>query len=303
MNTRNYDYWRAVLAGERPPVHEDQPQLGYYRTKGGKGRMPEPVAIFEQDDELVALRGDSAVDAGEIWTWVCQNAITYETYQAVAERGEPWPDMDQAVASQVGHNNPPADASATIQEQIEAAKAGIVDYAKITDDEMSAKAQSLRSRLLELKGQAEKAHKAEKEPHLKAGRDVDAKWLPAAKDAGDAAGKIRSAMDAWENEKLRVEGERLRKLAAEQRKAEEAGRPAPAPVAPVEPPAPIKGAYGRAASVRTVKIATVVDQDALYALLRDNAEVKALLAKLAQKAVDAGATPAGVTVEEVRKVA
>ena len=306
MNTRTWDYWRATLAGKPQPIHEDQPQIGYYRTKGGKGRHPEPVAIYEADGELVALRGAAPADPFEVWTWVCQNPISYEVYQAVAERGEPWPDMDQTVAAQIGNNNPPTDEAELIREQIEAASAGVKEYAKITDDETAAKAQSLRSRLLELKGQAEKAHKAEKEPHLKAGREVDGKWLPVAKDAAGAADKIRAALTAYENEKLRIERERQAAIQEAARKAQEAGRvaPAPEPAPAPAPSAPIKGAYGRAASVRVVKLATVVDQDALYVALRDNAEVRELLAKLAQKVVDnTGITPPGVSIEEVRKVA
>lgn len=304
MSTRTWDYWRAVMAGEQPPIHEDSPQIGYYRTKGGKGRVPEPVAIYEDGDQLIALRGAAVVDAGEIWTWVCQRPISYETYCAVVS-GAPWPDMDGTVAAQIGHNNAPTDEAELLREQIAAAKAGAADYAKIKDDETAAKAQSLRSRLLELKGQAEKAHEAEKAPHLKAGRDVDAKWLPAAKDAAAVAKAIRDAMDAWENEKLKIERDRQRKAEDEARKATEAGKPAPVSPSPApEPAAPIKGAYGRAAGVRTIKVATVVDQDALYVKLRDNREVKDLFAKLAQKVVDAGATEVpGVRIDDARKVA
>jgi hypothetical protein len=305
MNTRTWDYWRATLAGQAQPIHEDQPQIGYYRTKGGKGRQPEPVAIYEHDGALVALRGATAVDPFDVWTWVCTNPISYETYQAVAQRGEPWPGMDQTVAAQIGDNNPPTDEAELLREQIEAASKGVTEYAKIADDETAAKAQSLRSRLLELKGQAEKAHKAEKEPHLSAGRAVDKKWLPVAKQAEDAAGRIRAALSGYETEKLRIERERQQREAEEARKLAEAGKPI-APPEPTTPPAasPIRGAYGRAASVRVVKVATVVDQDKLYLALRDNPDLVSLLQKLAQRVVDnTGVTPPGVEVTEQRKVA
>jgi len=297
-------YWQAVLSGKEMPIHEGQPQIGYYRTKGGKGRMPEPVAIFEHEGAIVALKSNNPVDASEIWTWVCTSPISYETYVAVAERGEKWPDLDEAVAAQIGHNNSPLDEAEALREQIESAKAGAAEYAKIRDDEMAARAQSLRARLLELKALVEKGHKIAKEPHLKAGREVDAKWLPVAREAEAGAKTIRTAMDAFENDKLRAERERQMTAQAAARQAQEAGRPVPVPP-PVEtaPAAPIKGAYGKAASVRTIKVATVTDQDALYIALRDNPDVKALLQKLAQKVVDAGATPPGVTIEDQRKVA
>lgn len=297
-------YWQAVMAGKEMPVHEGQPQIGYYRTKGGKGRVPEPVAIFEHEGAIVALKSNNPVDANEVWTWVCTSPISYETYCAVAERGEKWPDLDEAVAAQIGHNNPPNDEAEMLREQVEAAKAGAAEYTKIHDDEMAARAQSLRARLLELKATIEKAHKAAKEPHLKAGRDVDAKWLPVAREAEGAANGVRTALTAFENEKMRAAREAQQKAEAEARRAAEAGRPVPvAPPVEAAPAAPIKGAYGKAASVRTIKVATVTDQDALYIALRDNPDVKALLQKLAQKVVDAGATPPGVSIDEQRKVA
>ncbi len=36
-----------------------------------------------------------------LWTWCCREPIAYETYVAVAERGEPWPDAVPAI----GHNS------------------------------------------------------------------------------------------------------------------------------------------------------------------------------------------------------
>jgi hypothetical protein len=52
-----------------------------------------------------------------------------------------------------------------------------------------------------------------------------------------------------------------------------------------------------------VKVATVTDQDAAYGYLKANAELTALISKLAQRAVDAGYTVPGTEVTEQRKVA
>ena len=61
----------------------------------------------------------------------------------------------------------------------------------------------------------------------------------------------------------------------------------------------ISGAYGRAASKKLIKKALVVDYAAATAAMVTHPELRALVDKLAQRAVDAGVTVPGVTVEEV----
>lgn len=299
-----YAYWRAALRGEKPEANPDNPQPGFYRMRKGKGGPFVPVAVFYDDKDALWVTPDSA---REKWEYFCDKPISHEVYTAVAERGENWPDIDATVAEQqrqrIGGNNPPEDEAIILQEQIEAAAAAVNAYAKITDDETHRKAQTLRSRLLELSGTADKRREALKRPHLEASKEIDAKWQPLVKMAKSFADSIRTAMEAWENEKLRREREEQRKAEEAARKAAEAGKPAPvAPPPPAAPP-PIKGAAGRAASVKLVRVATVTDQDAVYRYMRDRPEVTGLLANLAQRAVDAGHDVPGVTIEERRKVA
>jgi len=327
----DYAWWNEALRrkaagyGNRDlgPVSDGFPECGFYRLRR-KGETPAAVAIFLVDGEQVAneTRREGARrvdDVNAIWTWVAKDPVPYETYQAFVETGR-WPDMDEAVAEQVenrgiGDNQPP-DEAATLADQIESAKAGIEAYVKIGDDETLAKAQSLRARLNELAGLATKHHKAEKEPHLKAGRDVDAKWLPLAKDAKAAADTVRARMDAYETAKFKREQEERRKAeearaAAERavREAEAAGAPPTAPAPEPQPaPAPaqastIKGGYGRAATVRVVRIARVVDWDAAIAAFRESEALRAIVQNLAQRSVDAGQPVPGVEVDEERRVA
>lgn len=316
-----YAYWRAALRGEKPEANPDNPQDGYYRVRERKGGPLVPVALWFENDQQLCVIGGKLVDettACERWPYFADKPITHEVYTAVAERGENWPDIDPTVADQqrdgIGGNNPPEDEAIILQEQIEAAAAGANAYAKIEDDETLRKAQTLRSRLLELSRTADKRREDLKRPHMEAGKAVDAKWQPLVKLAKSFADGIATAMNAWETEKLRREREEQRKAEEAQRKAEaearaaeEAGRPAPppAPVAPQPPaaPAPIKGAAGRAASVKLVRVATVTDQDAVYRYMRDRPEVVELLAKLAQRATDAGHDVPGVKIDEQRKVA
>jgi hypothetical protein len=315
----NYDYWSNALSGEFGPVHEGDAQPGFYRKRVSRGGAYVPVAIWEQDGKIIALVDGKEADAGEIWSYVCQHPVTEQQYHDRVKSGK-WHDESDAVTASlapppVGHNNPPQDEAEIIKGQIEAAAAGVDGYAEITDDETAAKAQSLRSRLLELSGSADKKREAEKKPHLEAGKTIDAKWQPLVKAAKAAADRIRDALGAHETRKARAAAEAQRKADEARRKQEEeAGAAAPsakigtppAPLPQPESPKPvtaIKGAYGRGASVKVVKIATVKDQDAAYGFLKSHKELTDLIGKLAQRAIDAGYDVPGVEVSEERKVA
>lgn len=326
-----YDYWQNALAGNFGPVHDGDPQPGFYRKRTGKAAGYVPVAIWEQDGRILALVDGKEVDAAEIWSFVCQYPILEEWYRARMV-GQAWPDESAAVTASLkpppsGHNNPPTDEAEILKDQIDAASAGVAEYAEITSDETAAKAQSLRSRLLELSGSADKLREDRKRPHLEAGKEIDGKFMPLVKLAKNGADAIRAALGAHETRKAR-EAERLRREAEEARQkaereraeaeaaartAEAAGQPAPRVPEPVpEPPAPapvpeaatnIRGAYGRAAAVKVVKVAKVVDQDKAYLAMRTHKELVELIAKLAQRAATAGVSVDGVEVTEERAVA
>lgn len=291
-----------------------EPQTGFWR-KRNKGGSDVPVAIWNDGSGMVAKVGQNMAEhADEIWTWCCDWPISEEVYRAVAESGEAWPGSDPVVMEQVagaGHNSGEIDEAEAFADQVDAAEKGKDAYAKITDDEQLAAAQSLRSRLLELKSEGEKKHKREKEPHLEAGRAVDKRWLPVVKRAQAAADAIRAAMGAYETEKLRKQREaETARLAAEiaaRKEAEKANAPAPVETAPetvASAPTPIRGSYGRAASVSVINVVTgISDQDALYRFLRDHPDLKNCMFDLAKRAVTKGHTVPGVTVEEQAKVA
>jgi hypothetical protein len=296
-------------------IAENDPQPGYYR-KRNKGGIDVPVAIWSGAEGIVALAGNDPVDPVDIWSWVCSWPISEEVYRDVAENGKDWPGSDPVVQEQIagaGHNSGAVDEAEAFADQVDAAEKGRNAYAKITDDEQLASAQSLRSRLLELKSEGEKKHKKAKEPHLEAGRAVDKAWLPNVKRAQAAADAIRAAMGAYETEKLRkqrqIEADRL---AAEfaARKAEEAKNPQRPPAPPVEPepvaaaPTPIRGSYGRAASVSVVNVVTAItDQDALYQFLRNHPDLQNCMFDLAKRAVAKGHDVPGVATEQQAKVA
>jgi hypothetical protein len=302
------------------------PEWGFYKTRY-ENKPWEPVAIWQDENgKWIAYRSGKEVETEKIdklWEWCCGRPITEEAYDKAVETGE-WDGDDPTVASMIGHNVGDISDVELLKDQIENAKQGADAYRKITSDDQAAKAQSLRARMNELAGLADKKREALKKPHLEAGRQVDAEWQPIIKDAKAVADVLRKAIEDHETAKLqerrRIERERQRaeqeRLAEEERAREEAraaeaaGRtvvlpPTPAPLPPPLPPpeTKVKGTYGRAANVGTELVVTaVIDQDALYHFLREHNDLRRCLYDLATRAVRAGHNPPGITYEERAKV-
>jgi hypothetical protein len=313
-------WWRGALAnpkeiGRSLPVHDGDPQQGYFRIRYGKDKPFEPVAIWKQDGEWLAYRSGREVSAADIWVSCCRNPVAYEAYLAATE-GKGWPDDDEAVAKQVappapGDNSNAIDPAEEIADQIDSALAGKDAYAKISDDATAAKALSLRNRLNELSNKADKVREEAKAPHLAAGKAVDAKWQPLVKKAKAGADEVKASIAAWETEKLRRQREIERQHQEELRKQEDASRMAEAAGEAPEPqqdvalavapaPTPIKPTYGKAASV-SVKIVLdqVTDWRALSDYMLEHPVVQDTLRDLAQRALNAGRTNVpGITTKE-----
>lgn len=324
-----WTWWRAALANPREigrslPVHDGEPNQGYFRVRYGRDKPFEPVAIWKEDGQWLAYRSGRDVSASDIWTSCCRHPVSYEAYNSAME-GKGWPDDDAVVVKQVqppapiGDNSGEVDAVETLRDQIDAALKGKDAYAKISDDATAAKALSLRNRLNELSGQADKIRVKEKEPHLTAGKAVDEKWQPLVKKAKAGADEVKGAIAAWETEKLRRQREIERQQAEELRQQEEARRaaeadgaapeanaeadvalaPPPSP-APAPAPTPIQPTYGKAASVSVkVVVKDVTDWQALAIYMSGHPDCQAVLRTLAQRALDAGRTNIpGITTDE-----
>jgi hypothetical protein len=316
MNQDQFAGWKSLLAGGTAQFSADEPISGYFRSRRFKDGPLDPVAIWTDEDGLNVLFDNKPVALERVWPWAARSPVTYAAYQTRIETGK-WPDIDpvvhEAAQARPGDNNPPTDPAELLAEQIAAAKAGAVNYAIISDDETLAKAQTLRSRLLELSGQADKLREEAKKPHLAAGKAVDEKWQPLVKLAKGIADGIRASMEKWETAKLAKRREEEAKAAEAQRahdaavaKAAAANRPAPPPpqITPMVPfSGPIKGAAGRAASSKPrMVVKCIMELDVLIAHYRLSAELSEFLMDLAQRDVTAGKSVPGVKVEEVARV-
>jgi hypothetical protein len=280
--------WQAALRGERLDLGErGNPPVGFFRFPIKDGRQ-EAVAIWrDEGGELQCLRnifgtgeGMTALQIDEMFASE-HYAIPRDVFDAVTERGEPWPEIyttrlrtkdivagvvwteDYARAqlaadvethdeegnprAVIGGNNPPADLPPdealaarilNIGKQLAAWLATI--GGKPTTQAQAETLGNYANKFKDCENEAVAAHKAEKEPFLKAGREVDAKWFAPVRDKAVASrakalALIKAYTDAEDErrkEAARIENE-ARRTAAE--KAASVAEVAPEPLPEIVP--------------------------------------------------------------------
>lgn len=312
----DFRWHAAALAGTRGPIYDGEPQSGFYRQKNQRGEY-EPVAYWKDSatgEQRCHINGRAPDPqrALEVWPFASRYPISSAAYWHRIDTGA-WQDNDTGAAAVAKgpEIDPEKDPAGSLKAEIDAARAGLDNYKLIESDEQASRGQTLRAALTTLSGKADKTRVAEKEPHLQAGRDVDAKWQPLVKLAKEGAEDIRTALGRWEDQKreaarkAQAETDRIAREHAEAvRKAEEDNKPPPAaPPKPVAanvpaPAAQIKGASGRTASVTTKTIVTEIDFDKAVAHFRNSSELKEFLTDLCQTALAAGIRVDGILTEE-----
>ena len=302
-----YDFWRRRLAGEVVPIHDGEPQAGFYRARDRAGAW-HPVAYWYGKDGVIRCRvGGSDISeqaANERWPHTSKNPITHEVYKDVIA-GKPWPFQNEAV---LRDNGAPADDVSTFDglkdriEDLARDAQKLIEAGGAKNQDEVDRASDLANRLAELQKQADAARAGEKKPHDEAAAAVQAKWKPLLGTA-DIYRRIKEAVITpflrAEMVKQRAAEDEARKAAEE---AAKAGRSIPEPTA--QRAAPKAGAGGRrSVALRSVKVVTITDRAALLAFFADNTLVTELLHTLATKATNAGVTVPGVTVTEDQRAA
>jgi len=323
MTENAWHWWQEALAGRIGPIHDGDPKQGYYRTRF-KDKPWEPVAIWFEDGEWHALRGERKVDASDIWTWCCRNPITYEAYTKAIE-GAGWDDEPEAPA--IGHNLPD-DPFEALQVEFAAEKEQAEAFLKqpIKTQADADRAAIWSKRLSTIAKKATDLHKVEKQPHLDAGRAVDNKWRELKEEPDALSKKLKRHMDDYLREQQRIEMERQRKAQEEadrkRREAEEAARAAAQvedeaaaaeakrlaeQAAQAERDAQARnmsaGRTGARVALRTFVSARIVDYDKALRALGNHPEMKALVETLANRAVRAGVEVEGVERFEEQRAA
>lgn len=303
-----YDFWRRRMAGEVVPIHDGEPQAGFYRTKTKDGTW-HPVAYwFGRDGALrcrVADRDINEQMAAERWPHISKNPITHEVYKAVLA-GEPWPDQHEGVIRDRANSTGSEDENSFdgLRDRIEdlardAEK--LIEAGAAPDQAAADRASDLANRLAELQKTADAARASEKKPLDEQVAAVQAKWKP-----------LLGAADIYKRIKSAVITPFLVAEAAKQRAAQEAAQKAAEEAARAGQPifetqtraAPKAGSGGRrSVALRTVKVVTISDRAAVLAFFAENELVTEVLQKLAEKVTAAGVTVPGATITEEQRAA
>jgi hypothetical protein len=305
-----YSFWRRRMAGEVVPIHDGEPQAGFYRLKTRDGNW-QPVAYwFATDGSLRCRVGGKDINeqtANERWPWASKTPITHDVYKAVVAGG-PWPDQHEGVTRDRANSDGAPDEGSfdglkdRIEDLARDAQA-LIDAGPAPDQSAADRASDLANRLAELHKSADIARAAEKRPHDEAAKAVQAKWTPLM-GVAEIYKRIKASVITpflvAEDAKRRAAEMAARKAAEE---AAKAGAPIPDPVT-MQRAAPKAGSGGRrSVALRTVKVITISDRAAVLAFFANNDQVTEVLQKLAEKVTAAGVTVPGIIVTEEQRAA
>ncbi len=277
--TGSYERWRQRLAGEKVMTYPqpDENDIGFYRK---------PITT-------PAIRS-------------CSNC----------SRPRSWPDVPAADREVAKSDNASTVECAADKHHAEVIDAAIGAAIKIVaSDDDAAKALGSKNRIAELRLAADKAGKAIYEPIYRTYTAEQKKWSPIIARATAKEKELNTAILTFrESERRRIAAEqaeadrRQREIEeANQRAADRAiarGEPEQPPVveevASVAAPAPIIATYGTRTVKEEVKffLDKVTSWDMLFAHYKNNADVQALLMKLAGADIKAGRVVPGTTKRE-----
>lgn len=320
-------WWQEALKGNFGPMHEGQPEQGYYRTRF-KGGQWEPVAIYypEGSGQMVAYRGRKEVDPAETWNFCRTHPISYEAYMKALEGGG---FDDEPALATIGDNSGSDDPFEAVMQELAGEKEMADEFlrAPVKTQADADKAGIWAKRLSDLAKRADNLRVVEKEPHLAASRAVDDKWRAPVGQAKDLSVALKLHVEPFLKAKKREEEERARKAAAEaaelRRKADEAARKASSEnndkaereraellrqAEAADKAAEVKNAQagrtGAKVSIRVEKVGVVTDYAKAAAALvaMKHKDLIEIIDKLAQRAAKAGMPFDGMEVKEEERV-
>lgn len=326
-------WWIDALNGKFGPIHDGDPQQGYYRVRR-KDCPWEPVAIWQDEDTgaWLAYRDGKEVRADDIWSWCCRNPISFEAYEkAMAGSGF---DDEPKQAAGIGDNSGEADPFDALRIEYLGEKELAEEFMKqkVTTQAQADKVAIWAKRLTTIKTKAEGLHKVEKQPHLDAGRTVDDKWRELKTEPDELSKRLKAHIKSFLQEQIRAEEDRQRKAREEadrlRRAAEQAAREEQQRAEEGNPDGSLlkeadrlreqareaeqeaearkvnAGRTGARVSMRTVKVGVVTDYGKAAAALvaMKHKDLLTEIDRLAQRAATAGMPFDGMEVREDEKV-
>jgi hypothetical protein len=328
----SYDFWKRSLAGEKPSMFVDDPQLGFYRrvlklrdANGNNKKIGwSPVAIFMDGDMMTARVGmkDVTGDAlNELWSYVASNPISEYEYRRVAEQDLDWSDLPGKDVDIPAANRDVAK-SDNAPEDIEPDKAhaAAIDAAigaapvAVKSDADAAVALGSKNRIAELRLAADKVGKSLYEPMFRKYTAEQKKWSPIIARATAKEKELNTAILSFrESERKRIAAEQA-EAERKQREIDEAnaraadraiarGEPEPMPeaeeVAMPVAAAPIIPTYGtRTVKEQVKKFAIINDPVAAFRRFQADPDLMLRLEKLCTDAVRVGENVPGVSYRE-----
>lgn len=343
-NSRNpYEYWQARQRGENPHAYIEQPECGFYRKKNGgyrKGiKQPttyEPVAIFlDGDGKIVGRIGskgnihevridDTAnYDLRDIWPYISDKDISEETYRAVAERGEPWPDAHDpkknpleveilsgswaAIARKKLFDSVAEDEKTfppiPLKEITSAASRMLAGHLpngsepELISNLVAAKAGISQYDKIDSDEMAARALSLKNEITSIAG-ELDKVRTELVRPHLDAQQEINGRLNPIIKDAKANSAKLLQVIGSWEDQKRESVNRNPASTNMPSPKAQIAPAVGRKASVKIVKVVVEIDLEKVWKQFGTSKEVHDLMMKLAQKTIDAGLPCEGAVIEE-----
>ena len=270
-----YDHWRRSLAGEKPPIHANEPQCGYYRRTLTKGERPVAAAIWKNGDGLVCRVGQEMRDPAKEWTWLAKTPCTEVDAQHWFKTGY-WPAEDAPTEtaeapSLIGDNAPPEPTDpyqklvASIEDELQKARDWLKKIGKEIKTEIDAnvagnKVGEIRKLTASLKALKE----GECDPLHKAWKDALEKYQPKLKQLDAASEHLRKLGGAY-----------LQKLADEADKLAAQAATGDLDEVPFDAKPQIGGDTGRALRLRTTSRVVIDDAAKALKALKDEPEVLA----------------------------
>ena len=304
QEAKDYEFWRRALRGEKQPVQESSPQCGFYKRRLVKDGPWLPIAFWRNvDDQIVCCFEGKLVDPVPHWTFAAKYPVSETSYRHYIRSGS-WPDE----AMQAPRSNMPSDPfealKLEIQDKLEQAQNWLKTAPKTPTETEANMARNMQAALLQLNKRADAMHRAEKQPHLDAGRTVDAKF-EFRKVVASVADRLRDVFTTFmKAEEVRQRAEAQKKFEEERRKAEEERKavvearkrlehqdPALALISEPEllpdvplAPEPVKiqvgGGIGRKAGLKSIYSGKIVDWQKVLQHFAGHQQVRDLLQKL-----------------------
>jgi hypothetical protein len=258
-------WWQAALAGKIGPIHDGEPEQGYYRVRDGKGGPWLPVAIWKDaSGAWLCKRGTSKARAEDVWTWACRNPISHETYTAVVAGGA-WPDEVGPAETRGIGDNLPTDPVERFKLTLDIEREQIEAFLKapIADEDSAVKAGRWSGKMRDIAKEIDDKRVELKKPHDDAAKAVQQTFKPMVDAADKLASNLKDHVTPWIMEKRRKAdaeaAEALRiKREAEQKAADELGVAPPPEPTRAQARAPSKVVTG-GVTVRTVKVVQIDD--------------------------------------------